>query len=265
MRGPLRLMLGASPRVLALNAASPATRAYIAAVEAADGARLEPAVLSAMVSFANWRIPLGGACCILAGARTLSGALVPLVGPAPTGINLVAGDYDRRRLQLNGTTKAVNTNYSNNSMPQNSRHAAVNLFSAYTGNPSAANFLVGSQASSGHTTMWHPATNNIIRAFCSDGASQERNIGSNVLAPGLFGVFRSASSSYDIFIAGTAEAKTSASVSPADFLIHVGSSDTPGFFSAIATNLYSAGPHINSSDLNSRTVSLTSALATALP
>ena len=32
----------------------------------------------------------------MAGARTLAGALVPLVGPAPTNFNFVAGDYDRK-------------------------------------------------------------------------------------------------------------------------------------------------------------------------
>jgi hypothetical protein len=63
--------------------------AYIAAVEAADGQALETATRTAIDSFVKgckndgiWNAIK--ASCILAGARTLAGALVPLVGTAPT-------------------------------------------------------------------------------------------------------------------------------------------------------------------------------------
>ena len=80
---------------------------YIAAVEAADEAAspgvggLEDEVKAAIHAFVKgckndgiW--PAIKASCILAGARTLAGALVPLVGTAPTNFNFVAGDYNRR-------------------------------------------------------------------------------------------------------------------------------------------------------------------------
>jgi phage-related protein len=66
--------------------------AYIAAVEAADGQTLEAGVKIAISNFVagcktdgTWNAIK--ASCILAGARTLSGALVPLAGTAPTNFN----------------------------------------------------------------------------------------------------------------------------------------------------------------------------------
>jgi hypothetical protein len=63
------------------------------------------------------------ASCLLAGPDTLAGALVPLVGPAPTNFNFVAGDYNRvTGLKGNGSNKRLNSNRANNADPQNNRH-----------------------------------------------------------------------------------------------------------------------------------------------
>jgi hypothetical protein len=66
-------------------------------------------------------------CCILAGARTLAAALVPLVGAAPTNVGpFASGDYNRKTgLVSNGSTKSLNSNRNNNVDPQNSKHIAV--------------------------------------------------------------------------------------------------------------------------------------------
>lgn len=74
---------------------------WIDSVSSADGQLLEQSVCVAVNQFvisckaANiWnaiRI-----CYLLCGARTLSGALVPLLGPAPTNSNFVSSDYDRK-------------------------------------------------------------------------------------------------------------------------------------------------------------------------
>jgi hypothetical protein len=52
------------------------------------------------------------ASCILAGARTLAGALVPLAGAAPTNVGpFVSGDYNRKTgLVGDGSTKYLNSN-----------------------------------------------------------------------------------------------------------------------------------------------------------
>jgi hypothetical protein len=52
--------------------------------------------------------------CLMAGARTLSGALTPIAAdmPAPTNYNFVSGDYDRKTgLVGDGLSKYLNTNY----------------------------------------------------------------------------------------------------------------------------------------------------------
>jgi hypothetical protein len=109
----------------------PDAAVYIAAVEAADGQSLETATKVAIHSFvkgckADGIWPAIKASCILAGARTLTGALVPLVGTAPTNNNFVSGDYNRETgLVGNGSTKYLNSNRNNNTDPQNSKHISV--------------------------------------------------------------------------------------------------------------------------------------------
>jgi hypothetical protein len=109
----------------------PDAAAYIAAVETADGQALETATRVAIHSFVKgcktdgiW--PAIKASCILAGARTLNGALVPLTGAAPTNFNFVSGDYNRKTgLVGDGSTKYLDTNRAVNADPQNSIHLGV--------------------------------------------------------------------------------------------------------------------------------------------
>jgi len=111
----------------------PEAVSYVAAVEAADGQELEFDVARAINDFVVGCKNDGiwdaiKACCILAGARTLSGALVPLVGTAPTnpGNVFVEADYNREAgLVGNGSTKYLNSNRNNNADPQNSKHASI--------------------------------------------------------------------------------------------------------------------------------------------
>jgi hypothetical protein len=68
------------------------------------------------------------ASCAMQGARTLSGALVPLAAdmPAPTNFNFVTADYNRRMgLVGNGTTKYLNTNRAGNADPRDDVHFSV--------------------------------------------------------------------------------------------------------------------------------------------
>jgi hypothetical protein len=65
------------------------------------------------------------ASCIMAGARTLAGALQPLVGTAPTNFNFVSGDYDRKTgLIGDGAAKYLNSNRANNADPQDNAHVS---------------------------------------------------------------------------------------------------------------------------------------------
>jgi hypothetical protein len=141
-------------------ALDPDAAAYIAAVEAADTQALEPAVRAAINDFVVGCKADGiwnaiKASCILAGARTLNGALVPLVGAAPTNVGglFVSGDYDRKTgLVGDGSTKYLDSNRNNNADPQNSEHAVLYISTlATTGFAGIASGLIG--ASEGGTRV----------------------------------------------------------------------------------------------------------------
>ena len=121
----------------------PEAVSYVAAVEAADNQELEFGVARAINDFVTgckqdkiWDAIK--ACCILAGARTTNGALVPLVGTAPTPNNFdLVGDtdYDRKTgLKGDGSTKYLDSNRNNNADPQNDRHVACYRSRAQNGN-----------------------------------------------------------------------------------------------------------------------------------
>jgi hypothetical protein len=120
-------------------------QAYITAVESADTQALEPAVRTAINEFvvgckADGIWDAIKASCILAGARTLNGALVPLRGAAPTNNGpFVSGDYDRKTgLVGNGSTKYLDSNRANNVDPQNNFSNGVYVTVAATLSGTAA-------------------------------------------------------------------------------------------------------------------------------
>ena len=105
---------------------------YIQRVEGASGDNqaLEPATRQAINNFVIGCKQDGiwnaiKASCILSGARTLAGALVPLVGTAPAnnGFIGIGTDYVRKTgLVGDGSTKYLDSNRNNNADPQNSKH-----------------------------------------------------------------------------------------------------------------------------------------------
>jgi hypothetical protein len=114
----------------------PDALAYFTAVETADGQALEPAVRAAINSFVIGCKSDGiwsaiKASCILSGARTLNGALIPLVGPAPTNFNFGSNDYSRKTgLKGNGTDKYLSSNRADNADNINSHHLSVYVSSS---------------------------------------------------------------------------------------------------------------------------------------
>jgi hypothetical protein len=109
---------------------------YIAAVEAADGQLLEFGVGKAINDFvvgckADKTWDAIKASCILAGARTLSGALVPLAGTAPTSFNFVDANYDRKiGLVGDGSSKYLNSNRLDSDDPIANFHCSTYLTTA---------------------------------------------------------------------------------------------------------------------------------------
>jgi len=122
-------------------------RQYIINVEEQDGEELEAGVRTAINNFVVGCKSDGiwnaiKASCLLCGARTLEGALVPLKGGAPTNFNFTLSDYDRELGLLgNGSTKYLDANRKDNADPQDNSHRSVyvstagNLtFNSYIGN-----------------------------------------------------------------------------------------------------------------------------------
>ena len=193
------------PSVVTTAALDSDAAAYIAAVEAADGQSLEVDVKTAINNFivgckADGIWTALKASCILSGARTLSGALVPLVGTAPTNNNFVSGDYNRETgLVGNGSTKYLDSNRNNNADPQNSKHISAYVTTAPTtggvtdsnGYPVCIGAGTGATGSS-EIFRDNNATTGSTRSNCAT-ASTFTGAGT---ATGLLATSRSSSSSY---------------------------------------------------------------------
>jgi hypothetical protein len=193
----------------------PDAAAYIAAVEAADTQALEPAVRAAINDFvvgckADGIWAAIKASCILAGARTLSGALVPLAGAAPTNFNFVSGDYNRKTgLVGDASTKYLNSNRNNNADPQNSNHNA-----AYA----TALGAITAQVLMGATGIPGTSGTNTLNAITTEFFSRSRS-GSGVthatsVTAGLIGLSRSSSTAYSARASGINYTATVSSLTP---------------------------------------------------
>lgn len=258
-----RLPQFATVRQLDLDAAR-----YLAAVEAADGARLEPAVRAAVNAFvvgckADSIWTSIKASCILAGARTLSGALVPLVGTAPTNNNFASGDYARRTgLVGNGNNKYINTNRAENADSQNSVHLSVyqtEQFAASqyvmfgTDGTSSTGFYVGSNVAG--TVGFNAYNRNSTAILVSTSAVQ-----------GFAGTSRSSSSTVEtrMFGVSASTARTSNSSNSSNYFVFASSS--------VSTNrgggrlaFYSIGESLDLAKLDARVTTLITAIGAAIP
>jgi hypothetical protein len=243
--------------------------AYIAAVEAADGQALEPGVKFAIKNFVLCCKQDGiwtsiKASCILAGARTLSGALVPLVGTAPTNFNFVSGDYNRKTgLMGNASTKYLNSNRNNNADPQNNAHLSVYVSTAGDGvligeieNVSAAN---GSQIVSTVSTSTLATR---LRAASTASSAWAAN------PTGLIGLSRSGSSDYvrRFNSANATVASPSIVSSPQKSIFVFGRNFAGGILPTSARlAFYSIGESLNLALLDARVTDLINAFAAAIP
>lgn len=127
------------------------TETYINAVETADGQALEEHVKDSVNRFIIG-CKIDGiwdaikSCCILAGARTLNGALVPLKGMAPTNFNFISSHYNRATGLKGGSGRYLNSNRKDNDDPQNNQHIAIYMSEFLN---SAFQYHIGSNNTSG--------------------------------------------------------------------------------------------------------------------
>jgi hypothetical protein len=124
----------------------------------------------------------------MAGARTLAGALVPLVGTAPTNFNFVAGDYNRKTgLVGNGSNKYLDSNRNNNADPQDSKHVAAYVVSIGSG---GGRPFVATSIGTGRTFI-----NDQVQVTVNRSAF---NSATAVVAPCLAGASRNSSATFDL-------------------------------------------------------------------
>jgi len=251
----------------------PDAQSYIGRVEQADQANLEPAVIAAINAFVVGCKADGiwnaiKASCILSGARTLNGALQPLVGTAPTNNGpFVSTDYDRKTgLKGDDSTKYLDSNRAGNADPQNSFHASVYVASADTTGISS---YLGSQS---------PAATNISNGmiytvvgqvnFRSRAANVNQLLGSSS-ATGLLGITRSSATTQSARISGTTASASINSVAPGAESYFILANNNLGtganFFSNGAIAFYSIGESLDLAKLDSRVATLINAFAVAIP
>jgi hypothetical protein len=233
----------------------PDAAAYITAVETADGQALEEKVKIAIDNFvlgckADGIWSAIKASCILAGARTLAGALVPLVGTAPTNYNFVAGDYNRETgLVGDGSTKYLNANRNHNSDPQNSSHIAT-----YSS-------TIGTSAIIGHPDDPNPEGISSISA----AATRSRNLSFELWTPsaGFLGISRSISGSYARRTSNATSSVSTASLAPPSsnvLILRFGLS-----YGTSRLAFYSIGEALDLQKLDARVTDLINAFGVAIP
>ena len=198
------------------------------------------------------------ASCILAASDTLAGALVPLVGTAPTNVGpFASGDYSRTAgLKGNGSTKYLNSNRNNNTDPQNNQHLAVWVSTAqsaglgvYIGAPSTA-------ANGASQIGYNTATTETF--FRSRTATARNATGSAVT--GLHGVSRGSSTSFTSRLSQTSTVTSSTSTAPG--------ADSISVFARSGSNLsdarlsfYSIGESLDLALLDARLTALMAAIS----
>jgi hypothetical protein len=243
-------------------------RAYIVAVQTADGQTLEPSVQFAINNFvvgckADGIWSAIKASCILAGARTLNGALVPLLGAAPTNFNFISDDYNRKTgLVGNGSTKYLDSNRNNNADPQNSSHLAIYSAGAY---PERNGFYYAGVGgiSSGATHL--RSITGSVRGIAK-GVSKILVVAS-APAIGMLGVSRSNSADTNLRGNGvtTTAANTSTTPISGSVSIFADSSNAAAGVTNARLAFYSIGESLDLALLDARVTALINAFAAAIP
>jgi hypothetical protein len=243
---------------------------YIEAVEVADAQALETATRYAINDFVIGCKQDGiwsaiKASCILSGARTTNGALVPLVGTAPTNFNfdLVGNtDYNRKTGLLgNGGNKYLNSNRAANADPQNSHHMAT-----YRTLASDTGALLGNIKSPSWDIL--DTEGGVLRTFSRSQTGTSTGITGTNNITGFIGLSRSSSST----VLGRAKSQSSSlsttSGTPVSELITVFARNQDGIpqaFNASRLAFYSIGESLDLALLDARVSALITAFGVAIP
>ena len=193
------------------------------------------------------------ASCLLCAADDLTGALVPLVGSAPTSMSFVSGDYSRTLgLKSDGSTKYRNTNRSATADGQDDCHMAVWVQTAAS--DTATRSLCGTNLTQNHCHILTTAGSTRTRYR---SGTQFTSLAS--ATTGIHGVSRSSSASFYALIGSTGTTHTATSAAPSNINI--------GVFGRLENTLtdarlsfYSVGSALDLALLDARLATLMSAL-----
>jgi hypothetical protein len=250
---------------------------YLDRMAAADGASVEVGVATAVDAFFRGLKSTGQeydgvyrttfeslkACCILAGARTLAGALIPLKGDAPTPYGFVSGDYSRTGgLGDPDAASYLDSNRANNADPQNDHHFAAYATSTQAGgNISFIGAVDGTYAK----TIFRTAANSWL---LYDGRLTAPTSGvANASLVGLVGVTRTGSSAFSGRVAGVPAEKNEPSFSWGPLNIFVFGYNGSGTLTAPTSSrlaFYSIGTSLSLEDLDTAVTNLITAIGEAL-
>lgn len=239
--------------------------AYITAVETADGQALEEKTKIAIDNFvlgckADGIWTAIKAACILAGARTLSGALVPLAGTAPANFNFISGDYNRKTgLVGDGSTKYLAANYTYPAGLQDNCHAAV-----WESGSSTTGIYLGATDDSG-SGSFIAATNKSSRHYNSSSFSF---VPATFGTTGFQGITRSSALSYQYrsAVGGTQTATiSSTALTLPSFSVFRRNKTTPDNYGSARLAFYSIGESLNLALLDARVTDLINAFGAAIP
>lgn len=193
------------------------------------------------------------ASCLLAGPDSLAGALVPLVGTAPTNNGpFVPGDYSRTTgLIGNGTSKFLDTGIAHNTIgSQNSFHYSVWQTAEATRNTNRA--AIG--AAIGSSALLVNSTTRFYRV--NSGTSSLADTGNK---PGFWGASRAASTGINSRVSNTDTPITVTSNTPSSLNEQVFAASGL-WFSDARLSFYSIGESLNLALLNARLTTYMAAL-----
>lgn len=237
---------------------------YIQAVETADTQALEPATRKAINNFVIGCKQDGiwtaiKASCILSGARTLAGALVPLAGTAPTNFNFVSGDYNRETgLVGNGISKYLDSNRNNNADPQNNNHNAVYASTIAT----AGSYINARGASASDVGTNAMGVGPFFRSRTFTASSYTST------ATGLIAHSRASSGNFTVRFGNLNTSVSTSSETPLALNLFVfarNTNGTPEFYGNARLAFYSIGESLDLARLDARVTDLINAFAVTIP
>jgi len=241
---------------------------YLDRMAAADGASVEVGVATAVDAFfrdskASGVFDALKACCILAGARTLAGALVPVVGDAPTNVanGFVSGDYSRTAGLTGDGTSYLDSGFAIDE-PENYHQCAY-----ITTKPTVNTVFVGSDnASQQRYLLYSNVAADETRAISGQTGTPYFG-GSGSLEAGFKGVLRASASDFEARASATTSSVSSAAGDATSLNSFVFSNNLNGTSSGAgdaAIAFYSIGTSLSLEDLDTAVTNLITAIGEAL-